>query len=647
MSNMDFDYLSGPVSWYEFEFKDDTGKKKMIHFFGDKHDLNNLCNPSLKCMKNKKSPKSNCYDFIYFLKELFKIVVENQKYADLFLEFPYNIQRKDVYNVLQNTIIGKIYNQFKDCFQYTKKECKYLPYVRMHYTDLRDAFQEDVGFGYVNYEHKIGSHLDLLYFLIDDIVQDFAKVRRNPDSSSPLLTLDQRINRINMIDILFEIIQNYCRMYEILLGSKNYIKDLSQFIEPFVLKIKEYPDEFNLDEVKIFMNVFELMKQLKHPKKNMSILAYQLDQLKQDEILVQGKNVSDLIYDFVMGKCFQKIVGLQEFLDYWKDLSQGLSKVNNNAGVIQIYNYLDEFSKNINYFLITSVGPYILDAYILSRLFRNFSGKDHYPSILSIVYAGDSHINIEVEFFEKVLKLSPVNQVKKSIEESQCIFSPKLKDIFDLFDGKLETQNEQNFDNIINDKNFKFLYQGKDGMLIKPKDIGPLCDLLPNLVICESAETTKLSEYNIWIDSNDDKKYVLNFNEDEYKDEENEDLDKDTFDMLQSIKPVYKLFENHENELLKPSDKKLQLAYEKNPKQQAKKLFFYTQDILGKRWKQAEEKIILDPEYATNYAIVILKSRWPNEMTKKGENLKEKAEATISQNKQFAKKYAEHFNLSL
>jgi len=45
--------------------KDDKGKKKMIHFFGDKHDLNNLCNQSLKCMKNKNSPKSNCYDFIY------------------------------------------------------------------------------------------------------------------------------------------------------------------------------------------------------------------------------------------------------------------------------------------------------------------------------------------------------------------------------------------------------------------------------------------------------------------------------------------------------------------------------------------------------------------------------------------------------
>lgn len=431
----EFEYLSGPVSWYEFEFQDDNGNKKMIHFFGDWHDLNHLCDPSLKCMKNSKSEKSNCYEFIYFLHQLFDIVIENKKYADLFLEFPYNIQKKDDYQVPENTMIAKIYNEFKDCFQYTKKECKYLPYVRMHYTDLRLAFKEDFTSKEYN-KNEISSYLDLLHFLIYDMVFDFYQVAIDPNSTNFRLSIEERMKRINMINLLFDITEKYCQMYQILLQSNNYLNELNQLIHPFLEIIWNNEKYFNQEDINYFLNVLELMKTLKHPKKYMSILGYQLYQLKMDKIMVNGRNISDLIYHFIMDKCYEKIVQLKEYVNYWRSLSQKLVNINNHSDLVNILNYLNEFSNNIFSFLITSVGLYTLDSYLLSRLFRTFSnspGKKHEPSILSIVYMGDTHVNLEVEFFEKVLKLSPVNKVRNG-NQNQCINSPNFKKIFEYFD---------------------------------------------------------------------------------------------------------------------------------------------------------------------------------------------------------------------
>ena len=633
MAKKSFEYLSGPVSWYEYEFQDDEGNKKMIHLFGDRHDLKTLCNPSLKCMKNSSSEKSNCYDFIYFLKELFDIIVSNEQYGDLFLEFPYNIHRKNIYQLLQNTMIGKIYNQFKDCLQYSKKECKYNPYVRMHYTDLRDSFQEQVGVEDMNLG-KISSFSDLLYRLINDLVQDLFKIV-NP-SVTFTYNQDQRIQRINMIDMLFSLLSDNCKMYQILFESKDYVKDLTKFIDPYLEALKENSTQYLVDDIENFVKVFDLMKKLKHPKSNESILTYQLSELQKDKIMVNGNQISDLIYGFIMAKCMTNINYLDDYVREWRQVSDFIL---NNPKNTNIYYLSQKYLDKLQAYLVGGINLFILDGYILSRLFRKFSGKKHQTSILSIIYAGDKHIEIEKEFFEKILNLKPIYKVEKSFEGNlakQCIFSPNLKDIFSYFK---EIDQKEDSEQLINKKNFNIIHQDKNGVLLQAKELGPLCELVPELDICSESESSDLSKYYIWIDEEEKKKYIFNLFEELYRTEDNEEIEVDVLSQIKEIYPISSLFEKHEKELLQTS-----LKYEKNPKLWAKKLYYYARDVLGKRWKDAEDKIIRDPEYSTEYAIYVLKKRWPNE-SKDDYNLREQAEKIIMENLKYEKKYSEKFNI--
>jgi len=642
-SERTFEYLSGPVSWFEYEFKDDMGNKKMIHLFGDRHDLKTLCSESLKCMKNSNYPKSDCYDFVYFLKELFDIVSYNKQYADFFLEFPYNIYKKDIYQSLQDTMIGKIYSQFKDCFQYTKKNCKYLPYVRMHYTDLRDAFNESL----INQglsSRKMSSFTDLLYELYNDMIEDFGFVYRDSNRGFSM-SYEERINRINMIDVLFDMIKNYCQLYQILFQSKNFIEDLTEFIDPFLIFFKNHPNDFNPEDVKYFEQVFELLKKLKHPKSKSSVFEYQLSQLKRDKIMVDGKDMADLIYTFVIMKCMSKIGYYDEFIEKWNDLKVKISKVDKKS-LKNLYASFDEFKTKLQAFGIY-LDSYLLDGYILTRLFRSFStsGKKHNPSILSIVYAGDSHIATEVEFFNNFLKLKPIHEIVPNVrydkKASQCLQSKFFQDIFSYFEEGPVKGKEEYFSEVVNEKNFDFLYQDKKGLLLKPKDLGPFCELLPEIDICSEEEGENILDYYIWIDK-DNNKYVFNFKENIYKDESNEILDSKQINSLRKVSSISKLFNDHESELLNPSNPQRRLKKQNNPKLFANILTTYALYVIGGRWKDAEEYILKFPENAVDYALYALRERWPDEMTKDGENLRKKVEDII-RNSKYADKYFKKF----
>ena len=644
-SKKTFEYLSGPVSWYEYEFKDDNGNKRMIHLFGDRHDLRTICDESLKCMKNVNSSKSDCYDFIYFLKELFDIVVHNQQYADFFLEFQYNIYKQNIYKSYHDTTIGKVYSQFQECLQYTKKDCKYLPYVRMHYTDLRDAFLEYQDFEGLSTK-KFSSFNYLLSGLYSDMIQDF-------DSTIfkqfPLISVEKRFKTINMIDVMLSMMKDYCNFYKILFQSQNFVEDLSDFIEPYLKIFKTVPNDFHPEDVKYFENIFELLKKLKHPKSKSSILAYQLSELEKDKIIVNGKNIADLIYSFIEKKCRSLMIDYPLIVKNWTNYSNTILKLKNGLELKSIYYPLLNFEKELKAFGVI-LNSYILDGYILSRLFRSFStsGKKHQPSILSIVYAGNKHIQTEVEFFNEILNLVPIHQVSNEsddeMKKSQCLHSKSFQDIFSYFDKAPKVkEREEYFSEVVNEKNFDFIYQEKQGLLIKPKKLGPFCELLPEIDICSENEGQNVKDYFVWIDK-DNHKFAFNFKEDIYVDESNEILDSDQINELREIDVIDKIFKEHEYELLNPSTRVVRLRNEGNPTLFARILFTYAQNIIGGRWKEAEEQILKVPEKSVDYAIYVLKKRWPNETLKTGENLREKAEDNI-RNSKYADRYFSKFGL--
>jgi hypothetical protein len=638
-----FEYLSGPVSWYEYEFKDDQGNKKMIHLFGDRHDLKTICDDSLKCMKNANSPKSNCYDFVYFLKELFDMVVHNQQYADFFLEFRYNIYKKNTNKSYQDTMIGKVYSQFQECLQYTKKDCKYLPYVRMHYTDLRDVFIEQESEG----NKILGSFTDLLFYgLYNEMIEDFSSTLFK---QFPLLSEEKRLKTINMIDVILSMLKDYCKFYKILFLSKNFVEDLNDFIQPVFEIFETHAEEFEREDVKHFVKIFESLKKLKHPKSKSSILGYQLSELEKDNIMVNGKNISDLIFPFIDKKCNLIMKIYPGIVNQWKKFSNEIIALKTPIELQPLFYPLLDFKKELQTFVVL-LNAYILDGYILSRLFRSFStsGKKHEPSILSIVYAGNVHIETEVEFFNEILKLTPIHQITPNtgdvMKKSQCLYSKYFQDIFSPFDQIPSKGKEEYFSEIINQKNFEFLSQDVNGILLKAKKLGPFCELLPELDICSEEEGENVEDYYIWIDKKNHK-FAFNFKEDIYRDEDNEILESEQINELREISVIHKLFQDKEYELLNPSSSSLRKKYENIPTLFANILFNYAQNVIGGRWKEAEEYILKSPEKTVDYAIYVLKKRWPNETLKTGENLREKAEDII-RNSKYSEKYDNKFGLN-
>jgi hypothetical protein len=617
-------YLSGPVSWYEYLFEDDDGNQKMIHLFGDAHVTDNLCDPSYRCMKSKKDKESECHDLIYFMKELFEEVVENQVYADMFLEIPYNIYKKDIYKLYQDTMIGKIFNQFKDCLKYDKKDCPYLPYVRMNYTDLRIAFHHD--FTYNIQEKSISSFVDVMSMKYEEIESAFFQILRG---NALGLTSNQIIDIINFIDILFEYVFNrYCDLYRIFI-SPSFVENLEDFFKPMFQEMEYQRDNLDSSDIEFAKNVVGLMKKMKHPKSDLSIIGYQIYELRKDNIRVNGNNIADLLEDFIIKSCEKIIIDSEKIYSNWKIVKDMIIRGNKSL-IVKIIQAIKNFGSDLRFYNVI-LESYFLDVYILARMFRNFSSskKKHTPSILSIVYAGDSHVVNQSRFFEEFLGIQPIHKIKAQTGSApylskipseklgviykQCIQHEYFSDIFNQIQSKRKISPPQKKDTLDTkverkwlQKNFNIIYEGMDGMLLEPKEIGGLCEWMPHLDLCTGGDYVDIEKIKCWMDSNGNK-YCFDFVNDEYKNEDNEDLDKEQIQMFRKENPVTsKLFEKHEYEMLHPSKNK-ELSYQKFPNKFPRDLYYYAQNVIHGPWPEAEQIILSNPETSKDYKKYILK----------------------------------------
>ncbi|CAK7994904.1 Hypothetical protein POVR1_LOCUS422 [uncultured virus] len=113
--------ISGPVAYTSFNL---LGHK--LHIFGDRHDKLTLCD---KC-------SLDCLYIPDLLQYIVERAVDEREQIDIFLEIPFQIEgvwnRKTV-----DTVLYDVLDQFPNCFTYDKSQCKYLPYVRFHYADIR------------------------------------------------------------------------------------------------------------------------------------------------------------------------------------------------------------------------------------------------------------------------------------------------------------------------------------------------------------------------------------------------------------------------------------------------------------------------------------------------------------------------------
>jgi hypothetical protein len=463
MSEDTFKYLSGPSVWFEFDFVDDNGNKKTIELFGDIHNMEGLCEPILKCMRDSKSPKSSCEDINYLLEDLFENAVKEKVHVDLFIEAPYNIYKKDIYEFNKNNYLSIIFNHFYECFTTKKEKCKYLPYVRMNYTDLRSSSY------FVNDESLKDNGFSINDLMIDSYTEMLSKFAKYDKDSNSEWTKDRILKSAAFINLLIDNIFNMShKLFMILLLEDDYQSKYDKIFNQLIEYMESNPNKFDKSDIIALKNtlrrIFKATKVVKDKKDvNQFIIKKQIDELRKENIAYKGKNIADELIDYFgymtqetlrqnypdvakMWKVlYQNIViwyqGAIQYETLEQELKSNRSKDIENALIqlnqelqdlqIQIVEDGNQFFRDF-YNTILELDSYYLDSYILARMFRSFTDKKQ--SRLSIVYAGQKHAMTQHDFFTKVLKIKPNDypSVKRGKKAYRCMRSEDFSNIFNI-----------------------------------------------------------------------------------------------------------------------------------------------------------------------------------------------------------------------
>jgi hypothetical protein len=407
---MDFQFINGPMNWFHFEIVDDLGRVKQVHLFADIHDFTNLCPQSFRCKRSKHS-KSKCLEFDYFLELVFQNAFKNKEYTDFFLESPYRLQQRELVINPGKNYLDLINQRFEKCLMASKKTCKYLPYIRMHYTDVRIP-----DYHYIT----IGSFVGQIYYHLIDAVVMYGTNK---------ISKEELVEFVELFYWVTGMITSHAKEISlIMMTENNFESKIEKIFEPF-FRSKQKGTLFLKLKTKMAMmirNLFALVK-VRNGTRTF-IVKHQLDKLRRDNVKFDGKNIADLILSFFVE--FSEILSLKAQLlnrEFWKDLNL-IEKVKNldpkDAMDLanQLYQLKDQILTNNILFDLT-----YLDAYILARMFRVF-GKTNY-SEQAIVYAGNLHIQSQKDFFEIFLGLSPIH-VESNREGQRCLSNSEFHEIF-------------------------------------------------------------------------------------------------------------------------------------------------------------------------------------------------------------------------
>lgn len=443
--NPNLEKLSGPVSWTEFLFEDDEGNKKMIHLFGDFHDKEHLCPSSDSCATNSLQKDNLCYTFPFFLEQLFEEVEMRNQTADFFLEVPYHLKDREYIdperNVSEDSLLEEIYEKFRPCFQRNKSKCQFNPNnVRMHYTDLRIAFQDKK-----TMKELEKSSYGLLGPFLNQQLTEWINIIVN-FFDSPIT--QEKFTNINIKTIIFnrliqKVLDLYMDIIVILLTSKQGKNELVSKIDQIKDLFKE--TKFNIHKDKLFQTLDNIPLLFKN--ESQSILKKQLDALHQDKIYYKKKSMSEYISNYAI-ELINALTTINipriktiwnELLEIFQNWMKSLSDLTKNRTVenqnllnkinIELINKYQQVERELQTLLIY-LDFYVLDLYILTRMFRKFGKKQ---SLLSITYAGQDHIDVQSEFFKsigvKMIREIPFDPKKPNF---QCLKDKDLGKAFQI-----------------------------------------------------------------------------------------------------------------------------------------------------------------------------------------------------------------------
>ena len=411
--------ISGPISAYATELG------KSYNFFGDAHfSMTKTCKPckdikvpSLQVVNPQNA--DNCYDISLLLAEVFTKASEERKWIDFYIEIPFLTTNQNNFKPSSSDIsdgidqfgyIYKLYYIFYNCLN--KAGCKYDT-TRFHYVDVRLEYQKSDLKGLTEEMKQIiemsGQKLPPRYstsfivyesyvstIRVREAMQEFAKMvmQKERKRNSYIEETDKLMRELYFSGgqtMAGKIDPKNFRLFKLYLTSDNFAEDAANLIESKTVDSYKYLVPANL--------------MVNRKGRNMHRIRSQLFALEEEG---KGELVQKIVHYLI--NRYEKTVSNVAIIDLWRSLMIAYDGYLNSKyrSLEDVHFLLDKLSQEFNKltkissFTISGVSL-LMDAYTLSRMFREFLGKNHIDSSKSIVYAGDAHISTYVDFFEKEL----------------------------------------------------------------------------------------------------------------------------------------------------------------------------------------------------------------------------------------------------
>jgi hypothetical protein len=464
-------FISGPVSWYFFDF---LGRK--FHFFGDAHfSKDNNCprlfdQPCTTVTPQGEivTPNQLCYDITYLLRELFDRSQREATYTDFFMEFPLRRgsshsdldqisnelqsgqpltqrQREQVENL---DYIGTLYLLFNQCFQISKETCPYRPYVRFHYVDVRlaESGQDFVSLTLNSYLFIESIHTVLilmkLYYALAQYSLDLPEAQKlRQQIQSQVEFTNSLIDRVLLRGrtLQGETVDYNSELFNATFRSNDYPAEVDRIFGELLAGLPTGSKAYDS-----LINLRERMKQPVVRRDNRLIhrIQAQLESLRADNVIYQGHNMADLITEFIQNRYRRS--NLTTAYNRWRQFyNQVYLPFSHIVTTIDLERSLVGFQqfnrneKNTQLGLLISTDALLMDAYLLARMFRRFitprHGRGpHMESNQVVTYTGAEHTLTYVAFFQEVLQVNPIDKVPAKPESTtiRCLNNPRFSQDF-------------------------------------------------------------------------------------------------------------------------------------------------------------------------------------------------------------------------
>lgn len=403
--------LSGPVTAYS-----GTDSKNVSYYlFSDIHfSLENECKDPCKIMGMETfvPGSENCWDIARLMSDIFKRSKDNNQYVDFYIEIPFlpKIGYKPPKNVVKQMIpstgeIDKIYYIFYDCFN--KVNCPY-DNVRFHYADVRLQYNpsdtwastsvpmlKDIYFQEYIFE-RVNDCLIILKIMIE----------KNRRTKNQYIDITDKLMKI-LYYTGGQTMMGYekplhLKLFELYLLSDNYDTDVMKLISPI---LEEIPDVRTASKIKDAFIVRNIL--VNRGDKTMHRSRTQLEALENEGQQELADKIKAYVFDQYMKNLNNStLMALwNKFMELYNSFVNPRSRVMGDEVIaleilIKEYKSFKKFSD-----LNISSAALLMDAYILSRMFRTFPGSSHKVSNKRIIYAGAAHIETYVDFLSKYLNV--------------------------------------------------------------------------------------------------------------------------------------------------------------------------------------------------------------------------------------------------